>query len=796
MTFKHKLSARLARLRAGLALAAGVMLACSDDPAGSLTSHNPPVYALTFAIGDRVKTSGSTNIRSGPSGSSSLVGTQPAGAVGTVVGGPLTDVSGDGLLRWQINFDVGADGWAAEPYAGLTLLAPATPVAAVIVTPGADTLTSGATVQLVAVAQDSAGNTLTGRTIAWSSGNTAVATVSASGVVTGVAAGAVAITATTGGKSGTAAITVAGVAAPAGKFTLGQRVKTSSNANIRSQPTASSSLLGKQSPGALGTVTAGPVKDVSGDGLTRWQVDFDAGVDGWALETYLTAVAPAAPVAAVLVSPATASIATGSTVQLAATTKDSAGVTLTGRTITWSSSNALVATVSAAGLVQGVAAGTATITATSEGKSASAAVTVTPTSGGGGTGTRVGYYVAPNGSSSGSGAIGSPWSLATALSGASGKVKPGDTIWVRGGTYTAPFRSTLRGTASARIVVRTYPGERAIIDGRNASGDNFVVAGSYSVFWGLEFTNSSGSRTTTVINHNFRPNMLVNSGPSNKYINLVLHDGGVAFFTYSAYADVEVYGSIVYNNGWQAPDRGHGHAMYLKSDVGPLTARDNVIFNQFGYGIHAYTNSGSGWLNGIRLEGNVSFNNGSLSTTGTSANIGNLGQPAANDLIVRDNMTYFAPSLSGTNLTLGSGSGLIATGNYVVGGSGITQGTWSGAAVSGNTVLSSATSSRSTQVFVRPNAYEAGRANIIVYNWGQQGSVSVPAPASLAIGARYEIRNVQDLFGAAVASGTFGGGSITVPIVGVQPPVPVGMSSSPAPATGTAFNVYVLTVLP
>src|SRR5206468_1460167 len=75
------------------------------------------------------------------------------------------------------------------------------------------------------------------------------------------------------------------------------------------------------------------------------------------------------PVAAVTVSPASARLVVGGTRQLSAVTKDAAGNTLTGRVVTWSSSNPAVATVSASGLVSGVAAGSASITATSEGKS-------------------------------------------------------------------------------------------------------------------------------------------------------------------------------------------------------------------------------------------------------------------------------------------------------------------------------------------------------------------------------------------------------------------------------------------
>src|SRR5207245_11274032 len=67
----------------------------------------------------------------------------------------------------------------------------------------------------------------------------------------------------------------------------------------------------------------------------------------------------------------------GPTVQLTAAPKDASGNPLSGRVVTWASSNTAVATVNGSGLVSGVAAGPATITATSEGQSGMATVTVT-----------------------------------------------------------------------------------------------------------------------------------------------------------------------------------------------------------------------------------------------------------------------------------------------------------------------------------------------------------------------------------------------------------------------------------
>src|SRR5207245_1453356 len=83
------------------------------------------------------------------------------------------------------------------------------------------------------------------------------------------------------------------------------------------------------------------------------------------------------PVASVTVTPTTAGLQVGATQQFTAVPKDAAGNTLTGRVVTWASSNTAIATVSSSGAGSGTAAGPATITATSRAKSSTAAVTGT-----------------------------------------------------------------------------------------------------------------------------------------------------------------------------------------------------------------------------------------------------------------------------------------------------------------------------------------------------------------------------------------------------------------------------------
>jgi uncharacterized protein YjdB len=84
-----------------------------------------------------------------------------------------------------------------------------------------------------------------------------------------------------------------------------------------------------------------------------------------------------APVSRIVVTPANPSVKVNNTVQLTATVYDAQNNVLTGRTVTWNSSNTNRATVNSTGLVTGKATGTATITASSGGKSGSTAVTVT-----------------------------------------------------------------------------------------------------------------------------------------------------------------------------------------------------------------------------------------------------------------------------------------------------------------------------------------------------------------------------------------------------------------------------------
>src|SRR3989338_550941 len=71
-------------------------------------------YAAKFTIGERVQvSSGPLNVRAKASLSDKILGTQPTGALGTIVEGPK---SSGGYIWWKVNYDTGVDGWSIENY--------------------------------------------------------------------------------------------------------------------------------------------------------------------------------------------------------------------------------------------------------------------------------------------------------------------------------------------------------------------------------------------------------------------------------------------------------------------------------------------------------------------------------------------------------------------------------------------------------------------------------------------------------------------------------------------------------
>ncbi len=97
---------------------------------------------------------------------------------------------------------------SAGSASGSTVVTVLKPVASVEVSPSAETIGLGSTLQLTAEGFDENGDAVVGVEFSWEYSDVAIATVDASGLVTGVAVGAATITASAGSGQGTAEITV------------------------------------------------------------------------------------------------------------------------------------------------------------------------------------------------------------------------------------------------------------------------------------------------------------------------------------------------------------------------------------------------------------------------------------------------------------------------------------------------------------------------------------------------------------------------------------------------------------
>jgi len=266
------------------------------------------------------------------------------------------------------------------------------------------------------------------KNVTYTSSNTAIATVSASGLVTGVAAGTATITVKTvdGNFTATSAVTVtstppfdlkieaetyngkstspqseacsdAGAGLDMGyintndwmtwavnipttaTYTVSFRVASpNSNAQLRLDANAGATVFGTANiPNTGGwqnwqTVTVSITLNAG-----SYNLGMNALTGGFNINWLEIVGGSVTPVSVTGISvTATASVAIGATSQLTATITPS---NATNKNVNWSSSNTAIATVSASGLVTGVAAGTANITATSVDGSYSAVSVITVT---------------------------------------------------------------------------------------------------------------------------------------------------------------------------------------------------------------------------------------------------------------------------------------------------------------------------------------------------------------------------------------------------------------------------------
>jgi hypothetical protein len=173
------------------------------------------------------------------------------------------------------------------------------------------------------------------------------------------------------------------------------------------------------------------------------------------------------------------------------------------------------------------------------------------------------WYASPGGSGT-VGSLAQPFALDYAL-GATSPIGPGDTLYLLDGHYGSHTRYDvyISGTEAEPVTIRPNTGAVVDIDGA------LRIYGSH-----LVVTNAKGADfrihqhwTTRYLDHDLTGhyNLVQTFGTNVKIVNLVLHDGYQGVVSQTDARRTYAYGNLIYNVGVQDSDRGHGQGHYFQN---------------------------------------------------------------------------------------------------------------------------------------------------------------------------------------------------------------------------------------
>ena len=212
------------------------------------------------------------------------------------------------------------------------------------------------------------------------------------------------------------------------------------------------------------------------------------------------------------------------------------------------------------------------------------------------------YYMAANGNDANPGTIAAPWA---SLSKANSVLRPGDALYIRGGTYNGVSLTwTASGSSGNPITVSNYPGETPVFDGNSQA--QFVLTNSnttsYITFRGLEIRNYSYNAFALGYGHHITI--------QNNYIHDIQAISTGSIYT-GAWPDSNAHDIIIEKNRFRSIGRATSpptwldHAVYPSLRSSNITIRNNLFEDQrAGAAIHAYDNSG-GTIDNLLIYNNI-----------------------------------------------------------------------------------------------------------------------------------------------------------------------------------------------
>lgn len=392
-------------------------------------------------------------------------------------------------------------------------------------------------------------------------------------------------------------------------------------------------------------------------------------------------------------------------------------------------------------------------------------------------------YIAPDGTPDSAGTREAPWPLAEVWDDRLRKyAQPGDTVYLVPGTYRWPvrtygkgYRLTCTGDPESPITFRSIDNRaRTTIDGGlwslNASG---TLIPKHIRIVGLEFLaseNLTESRITTATGSDSyrsfdRPTggLDLQDGHDVKIINCHVHhcSGGISFWSRVS-GESELYGNTIYDNGWKAADRKHGHGLYSQNN-GPFYKHvlRNVFTTSWGFSAQLYGSSAA-YLHNYEFSENVSYESGAIYiqpvNRGRDNRInGNLHYGGSyksmiaiqnmENLTSRDNCGwggYAASNLTGTNDVRNNL-------NWAVG--------WAKPRLDGVDIPIP-----ESKAWCWQNKYDPDRATFVVHNYQNATSIDVSLAGWAEAGDKLQLYDPIDFFGAAVHSFDLAGPTVTIPL--------------------------------
>lgn len=208
-------------------------------------------------------------------------------------------------------------------------------------------------------------------------------------------------------------------------------------------------------------------------------------------------------------------------------------------------------------------------------------------------------FVSLSGNDANAGTLAAPFRT---INKASAAAFPGDVISVRGGVYNAPVIISAKGTAAARITFRSYPGEKAVIDGTGLGSSTILVnlyRTEYVDFTGFEVRNAPYIGINA---RNTRSTRVANNDVHHAVRNAIYYGADAIMGSVDAIIENNVaHGNVLENQAHAMSGGWAGTIVVSKTNGGAI--RGNRVYNNDGEAVIALLSDN------LRIQGNELFDN-------------------------------------------------------------------------------------------------------------------------------------------------------------------------------------------